>query len=464
MLSFVQSWFTSGAHPVGIDFGTGTLRLAQVENAGSDFRLIAAASATVPADIRNDPSARLAFFTETVRHLWARGNFRGRRAVIGLPSAWLHIHPLRLPPIDEASLKKAIVWESEGKFPFPSADAVLRHAIAGEVAAGSERLSEVIVMAARRDLIEGLLGAAGKARLEVVGMTVEPRALIDCFLNVYRRRSDAAITNCFVDVGHTATRVVIARGSRMYFARSIPIGGSLLDPRAASASGVAPEDAPDRQTARVETPAAISSADVRASGAWQSPRTGHPPATAGPSAQVDQALDRPLSELARELSLCRRYHDTTFPDALTQRLVFVGGQASDRALCLKIAQALNLSSQIGDPLIRMGRTSDVGLESGIDRRLPQPAWAIAVGLSMGTSAAETAVAARGAASAGATGTASDSASIASSGRANSAASAAGSNAASAVESTTPSPAAASAGTGAARLAEPEDLPAPWTDR
>jgi hypothetical protein len=33
--------------------------------------------------------------------------------------------------------------------------------------------------------------------------------------------------------------------------------------------------------------------------------------------------------------------------------------------------------------VRMGRTSDVGVESGIDRRQPQPSWAVAIGLSMG---------------------------------------------------------------------------------
>jgi hypothetical protein len=34
----------------------------------------------------------------------------------------------------------------------------------------------------------------------------------------------------------------------------------------------------------------------------------------------------------------------------------------------------------------MGRTTDVGVESGIDRRVSQPAWAVAIGLSMGPAA------------------------------------------------------------------------------
>jgi hypothetical protein len=34
-------------------------------------------------------------------------------------------------------------------------------------------------------------------------------------------------------------------------------------------------------------------------------------------------------------------------------------------------------------MVRMGRISQIGIESGIDRRQPQPTWAVAIGLSMG---------------------------------------------------------------------------------
>ena len=52
-------------------------------------------------------------------------------------------------------------------------------------------------------------------------------------------------------------------------------------------------------------------------------------------------------------------------------------------LCQQIARSMSLAAQVGDPLVRMGRTSDVGVESGIDRRQPQPSWSVALGLSMG---------------------------------------------------------------------------------
>jgi hypothetical protein len=39
----------------------------------------------------------------------------------------------------------------------------------------------------------------------------------------------------------------------------------------------------------------------------------------------------------------------------------------------------------------MSRVSEIGIESGIDRRQPQPSWAVALGLSLGPVAATEAV-------------------------------------------------------------------------
>ena len=89
MLSFVQSWFAPGANPIGVDFGSDGLRMAQVAMENGEPKLVAAARADVPSHVRNDPHAKLAFFAETARELWAQGNFRGRRAVLSLPASMM---------------------------------------------------------------------------------------------------------------------------------------------------------------------------------------------------------------------------------------------------------------------------------------------------------------------------------------------------------------------------------------
>jgi len=430
MLGLVQSWFAPGANPIGVDFGTDGLRMAQVEAENGEYRLVAAASAEVPAQIRQDPTARLNFFTETIRDRLASGNFRGKRAILSLPAASCFIQHLRMPKLEEEELKKALPWEARGKLPIDPTHALLRHIVAGEVYQDSEQKNEVILMAAARELVNQLLAAAAKAKLDVVGMNVEPKALVDCFTHIYRRKSDSDQTTCFVDIGCSGTRAVIARGPQILFARGIPVGGDHFNRAVAGALKMSLEDAkvlrikvcslaaptpsvgaPEAQARQAAASSQsldqafplLGNAMKSAGGAAtivkapapaqvaEQPQVAADPVSAElleKARQVEQACREPLSKLVEELDLCRRYHESTFSSRPLDRLVFVGGEARHRSLCQQIARQMSLAAQVGDPMVRMGRTSDVGVESGIDRRQPQPSWAVAIGLSMGPAGKE----------------------------------------------------------------------------
>ena len=87
------------------------------------------------------------------------------------------------------------------------------------------------------------------------------------------------------------------------------------------------------------------------------------------------------------MTQCLRYYESVFRSQSVDRAIFVGGQAYDKRLCQAIAQRLNMPSQIGDPLVRMRRTDGAGVDPKLDWRNPQPAWAVAVGLSLGPTVA-----------------------------------------------------------------------------
>ena len=134
------------------------------------------------------------------------------------------IQHLRIARMEEEALRQALPWEARGKLPYDPSHAVLRHLIAGEIHQDGEQKNEVILMAAQRELVNQLLAAAGRAKIEVVGMTVEPRAIVDCFGHVYRRKSDLGATTLYIDMGCAATRAYIARGQQILFARVVPVG------------------------------------------------------------------------------------------------------------------------------------------------------------------------------------------------------------------------------------------------
>jgi type IV pilus assembly protein PilM len=343
----------------------------------------------------------------------------------------MHIQHLRVPKMDEEALKKGLAWEARGKLPFDPTQAVLRHLIAGEVYHDQEPKYEVILMAARRDLVDQYLAAANKARLTVVGMNVEPKATIDCFSHIYRRAADVEATTCYVDIGCTASRATIARGGKIQFARVIPIGGEHFSRAVATAlripldqarqmrvqlaegaedvevkaaapvidrvtpprapmdeneslegtgfallnAGVAAAQRREPQAALVAAPVADAPTSEPASGVVASDRK-----------RIEEATREPLARMIEELSLCRRYFESAFHDQTVQRLLFIGGEANQRSLCQQIAREMGIGAQVGDPLCRMSKNVPPGVEIGIDRRVPQPAWAIAIGLSMGPAA------------------------------------------------------------------------------
>lgn len=413
MLSFVQSWFAPTANPIGIDFGSDSLRMAQVDGTTGEFKLVAAARTDVPAHLKSDPAGKLAFFTESVREMLANGNFRGRRVVLSMPASAMSVQHLRLAKMDDAALKAALPWECRGKMPYDPSHALMRHIIAGEVYADGEQKNEVIVMAAQREWVNQYLAAAAKAKLDVVGMNVEPKALIDCFSHVYHRKVNQDSVNLFVDIGAHATRAVIAKGTSVFFARVIPIGGEHFTRAVATALKINNEDArilriklchaqTEAELSRAAADGVTSAATEPAGPAGNNEITGvgsrfgasspscdadAPQATHETSSveheRVDRACHEPIERLVHELTLCRRYHEATFPNLHVSRLVFVGGEARHRSLCQAIARQMDLAAQVGDPMVRMSRTTEVGPESGIDRRLPQPDWAVALGLTMG---------------------------------------------------------------------------------
>jgi Tfp pilus assembly PilM family ATPase len=114
--------------------------------------------------------------------------------------------------------------------------------------------------------------------------------------------------------------------------------------------------------------------------------------------QVEEACKDSLNRLVEELELCRRYYETTFQDKPVQRLMFLGGEARQKALCQHIARAMGLAAQVGDPLPRLKRENDGedGIEC-LDRKSQHPSWAVAIGLSIGPAAGSAAAAAAAAA-------------------------------------------------------------------
>ena len=248
-------------------------------------------------------------------------------------------------------LTKTLPFEAAGKVPFDPGRAVLRHTIVGEVYQNQEAKQEVILMAAPREAVDRHLNVLSKARLEVVGIHVEPTALIECFAQLFRRKGDENISTLFIDMGAGATHVVIAHGRNMVFAKHLSVGGDHFNRRVAEALKTDLASAKQtriqvshQQAQTVRLPAGV--VGIGAGGkdgqthplGQQNASKEEPLVKASVVEQVHQALAEPLETLIGDLQLCVRYYESIFPGGKLDRAIFVGGESRHVAICQSIAQ------------------------------------------------------------------------------------------------------------------------------
>ncbi|KPK83608.1 MAG: hypothetical protein AMJ81_07765 [Phycisphaerae bacterium SM23_33] len=355
------------AFPIGIDLGTAVIKMAQVRAVEDRLELLAAASAEVPADCREDVSRRMDFLGDQLPQLHKTGGFKGRKCVLSLPATETfveHVKTAKMPP-DE--LDKALRRELDGKLPCDPAEAVIRHVVAGETHDDREARLEVIAMGASRRVVGGYLEMARQSNLYVIGLSLEPCAILECFGRLFRRAGDEDRVTLFLDLGPTCTQVVMGHGAKLVFARNLMGGTRQLDEAAAAALGLSADQvsATRRQLSQPDSPCAELH-------------------------RIHEAMGEALRSVTREITKCLRYYESVFPARSVERAIFLGGEALDRGLCQRMAQQINLTAQIGDPLTGIGPLAGTNAKNTLNRRVAQPAWAVAVGLSLGTQLQEAA--------------------------------------------------------------------------
>ncbi len=352
------------ALPIGVDLGFGNLKMAQLRTCGSNVDLLAAASAEVPPDCRDDLARRLDFLSGKIRGILKAGEFTGRKAILSLPSVATFLQPVRIPVVPRQEVDGAVKKELEGKLPCPVEDAVIRHILAGTVYTDGQDMHERIVVAVPRRDLETYLTMAGGAGLDVVGVNIEACAVVECFARLLGRATDESRVTLFIDIGSASTQIALAHGQKMAFASNLMAGGKDLDEAFADAMHVSIEKAHSvRREMQSRTQDAAAQDEMFA------------------------LLDGKIGEIADKITQCVRYYESVFRNRPIERVIFVGGQAHNKRLCQCIARRLNLPAQVGDPMAGIRRTDRAGWTSGLDARQPQPSWAVAIGLSLGATLA-----------------------------------------------------------------------------
>ncbi len=235
----------------GLEIEAGSIAATEVQGANGSSQIRASAIAPLAPGVFHegevlDPD-RLA---AALKALFAEHKL-GKRVRLGVGNQNVVVRTVRLPAIeDPKEMDAAVRFQAQEQIPMPLDQAVLEHQVVGGVPAeeGSAPQVDVVVVAARRDMISSFIAPLRDAGLEPVGIDLSAFAMIRALADADiegattepgQRPSEAVL---YCNVGDV-TNLAVARGRSCLFTRVSHVGLESIGEGLAGGSGLSAEHA-----------------------------------------------------------------------------------------------------------------------------------------------------------------------------------------------------------------------------
>jgi type IV pilus assembly protein PilM len=192
---------------VGLDIEPGRIAAAEVSLNGS-VRLERAATIDLPVGaVRDGEVVDVAAVTDALRRLWEDHKGLGRQVRIGVANAKIVVRTLDLPPVGASKLDAVVRQVVAAELQMPMESAVLDYKPVGIVDTSAGQRQRVVVVAARREMVEAAVAAAAGAGLKTRGVDLSAFAMLRILGG--RRKTDSGL---FLSIGGMANLAVVADG------------------------------------------------------------------------------------------------------------------------------------------------------------------------------------------------------------------------------------------------------------
>jgi type IV pilus assembly protein PilM len=316
---------------VGLDIEAGSIAATELSVNGT-VEIKRAAVQPLPPEVFGegevvDPDA----LASSLKSLFAT-NKLSKQVRLGVGNQRIVVRTLRLPAIeDPKQLDAAIRFQAQEQMPMPLDQAVLEHHVVGGVPGedGAPPQIDVVVVAARRNMIASFLDPLRRAGLEPVGVDVAAFGMIRALAGAAQVApadggAAQAETVLFCNVGDIAN-LAVARGRACLFTRVSHSGLEALAARLAAARGLSYEHATQwLYHVGLEQPLEQVEGD---------PET---------VAEARQALEEGVSGLVDDLRLSLDYYSAQDAAVPVERVVLSGPGSVVAGLPARVEQGLGM--------------------------------------------------------------------------------------------------------------------------
>src|SRR5213083_3020164 len=317
---------------VGLDIGSHAIKAVEIAPAGGKYRVVHAGFAeTPPGAVKEGAVVEPQALGLAIRQVVAKAGIKPGRVVSAVGGQAVIVRELKLPPMSEDELKQAARFEAERYIPYGVREVNMDFDVIGETTEDNQRKIVVLLVAARRDIVDKHVQALESGGVEPFVLDVESFAVIRALVAQGRTDTNGA--------GVSLTKEV----------------ATLLYMEFASAAQVKEE----KGTVLLE---------------------GEPLPEDRTVSALHDAMLPILGDLATEVRRSMDYFQTRWRESRVGRVVLSGGTARLANLDRFLSLELGVETVVGDPFVQC-EVSDRVLPSE-QRKQVAPAMATAVGLAL----------------------------------------------------------------------------------
>ncbi len=348
---------------IGLDIGSQTIKAIELEPSGTGYRILRAGSGpTPPGTVREGGVVEPNVLSNAIRGVLSSAGIRRGKVVSAVGGQAVIVRELKVPKMSQADLRQAVRFEAGRYLPYSVRDVSMDFDVLGEVTEEGQLKVEVLLVAARQEIVDKHVQALHDAGLHPMILDVESFAVMRA-LESQARTDGGAAAAVFVDLGAETTDILVTEHDRLRLTRNVNIGGASLT-RAVAARldvefPVAEELKKDKGRVLLEGESLPDDQAVLS---------------------IHEAMLPILTDLATELRRSLDYFQTRWRENRIGRVVLSGGTARLGNLDRFLSLELGIETIVGDPFTNC--TVPESVLSTQERQRVAPAMSAAVGLAM----------------------------------------------------------------------------------
>lgn len=350
---------------IGLDIGASGVRAAEIAYTKSPPSLEGFGQVSLPRGaVEEGEIADPGTVSQAISELWKRARLRNKKVAVGVANQKVVVRPIDLPYMEEDELQGALQFQVQEQIPFPVEDAVLDFQILDQFSAESgDRMMRVLLVAALRDMVSGVVNTVQAAGLDPAAVDVVPLALVRALGGSRDSFGEAGNGEAIVDIGAGITNIVIHEAGITKFVRILLTGGNSLSDALAGGLGISFEEAEG-----VKQRLGLSSTPAEAAASQEA---------------AARILEQRAAAFIDEVRGTLDYYGAQAEATKINRVVLTGGGSKVTNLANRLADSVRVPVEQGRTLSTM-QVGKVGLSE--DQVMDaEPLMGAAVGLALGES-------------------------------------------------------------------------------